>query len=55
MKTKQTIKLGDTIAKLTKILHIPHCKKCERRRLILNEISEFGLRETMRKLKHCCD
>jgi len=55
MKTKLSIKLGDIIAKFTKVLHLPHCKKCERRRLILNEISESGLRETMRKLKHCCD
>ncbi len=50
MKTKH-IKLGDAVAKLTKILHIPHCPKCEKRRLILNEIQRVGIKETMRRLK----
>lgn len=52
MKIK--IKLGDLIAKITKFLHIPHCKNCEKRRVILNEISEAGIKETLKKLKQCC-
>ncbi len=44
------IKFGDTIAKLTKILGIPHCPKCEKRRLILNEIQKIGLRETVKRM-----
>ncbi len=44
------IKLGDTIAKLAKILGIPHCPKCEKRRLILNEIQKIGLKETVKKM-----
>ncbi len=44
------IKFGDTIAKLTKILGIPHCAKCEKRRLILNEIQSIGLKETVRRM-----
>jgi len=55
METKQPIKWGDIIARIAKVLRIPHCKNCEKRRLILNEIGESGLKETMRKLKHCCD
>ena len=50
------LKLGDAIAKLTKILHIPHCAKCEKRKIILNEIGEEGwsVKEIRRKLKDCC-
>lgn len=48
--TKQ-FRLGDAVAKLAKILHIPHCEKCERRRLILNKIQELGVKETVKKLK----
>jgi len=44
------IKLGDTIAKLAKILGIPHCPKCEKRRLILNEIQKIGLKETVKRM-----
>lgn len=54
--------MGDAIAKLTKMLHIPHCAKCERRRLILNEIgSDFAdgkawsLDKIISKMKNCCD
>lgn len=54
MVTKQ-FKLGDTIAKLAKSLRIPHCENCERRRLILNEIQTAGVKETMKRLKNCCD
>ncbi|HEY9583070.1 MAG TPA: hypothetical protein VJK09_02025 [Candidatus Paceibacterota bacterium] len=50
MSEKQSLKLGDAIAKLTKALHIPHCEKCERRRQILNEIRRLGVKETSRKL-----
>jgi hypothetical protein len=49
--TKPQFKLGDAIAKLTKVLHIPHCAKCEQRRLILNEIQKLGVKETMKQLK----
>ena len=52
---KNRFKLGDLIAKITKALGIPHCLKCEKRRVILNELQEAGLRETLEKLKHCCD
>ncbi|MBI2099846.1 MAG: hypothetical protein HYT48_00720 [Candidatus Vogelbacteria bacterium] len=59
---KSRFKLGDAIAKLTKMLHIPHCAKCERRRLILNEIgSDFAdgkawsLDKIISKMKNCCD
>ena len=48
-------KLGDAIAKLAHILHIPHCKNCERRLVILNEVQTTGLKETLRKLKDCCN
>lgn len=47
-------KLGDAIARLAKILRIPHCDNCERRRVILNEIQTAGVRETLKKLKDCC-
>jgi len=49
-KAKQ-IKLGDAIAGLTKVLQIPHCPKCEKRRQILNEIQSLGIKETVRKLR----
>lgn len=39
------------IAGLTKAFHIPHCEKCEKRRVILNEIRKRGIRETVRRLK----
>ena len=39
------------IAKLTKVLNIPHCEKCEKRRMILNEIQKVGVKETVRRLK----
>lgn len=52
---KSKLRLGDLIAKITKFLHIPHCAKCEKRRIVLNEIQDAGIRETIRKLKHCCD
>lgn len=45
------LKLGNVIAKIAKVLHIPHCEKCEQRRLILNEIRTLGTRETIKKLK----
>lgn len=44
-------KLGDAVAKIAKALHIPHCEKCERRRLILNEIRTLGVKETIKKLR----
>lgn len=51
MTNKRQLKLGDAIAKIAKALHIPHCEKCEQRRLILNEIRTLGMRETIKKLK----
>lgn len=54
MSIKKKIKLGDIIANITKFLHIPHCKKCEKRRVILNEVTEAGIKETLKKLKQCC-
>lgn len=54
VKHMKKIKLGDLIAKITKFLHIPHCIKCEKRRVILNEVAEAGLKETLKKLKQCC-
>lgn len=50
----EKIKLGDIIAKITKFLHIPHCLKCEKRRVILNDVTEVGIKETLKKLKQCC-
>ena len=56
MLKHKKLKVGDIIAKITKVLHIPHCQKCEKRRLILNEIGEKGwsFKEIKRKLKDCC-
>ncbi len=51
MITKRKLKFGDVVAKLAKALHIPHCEKCEQRRLILNEIRTLGMKETARRLK----
>lgn len=51
MDTKQKLKLGDAVAKIAKALHIPHCEKCEQRRLILNEVKSLGVGETIRRLK----
>ena len=52
---KYQFKLGDAIAKLARFLRIPHCTNCERRRIILNEIQTAGLKETMKRLKDCCE
>ena len=49
------LKLGDLIARITKFLHIPHCDNCEKRRVVLNEVGEVGIKETLKRLKHCCD
>ena len=49
--SKQLLTLGDAIAKLAKVLHIPHCPECEQRRLILNEIQKVGVRETVKRLR----
>lgn len=51
MDKKQQFKLGDTVAKIAKAFHIPHCDKCEQRRLILNEVKSLGIGETIRKLR----
>lgn len=45
------IPYGDYLAKLTKVLHIPHCSKCEQRKLIMNKISQIGWSEAIRLLK----
>lgn len=50
-KELKQIKFGDAIARFTKALHIPHCPKCEKRRQILNEIQNLGIKETVRRLK----
>lgn len=47
--------LGDAISRLAQMLHIPHCANCERRRVILNELQAKGVKETLERLKHCCD
>lgn len=52
---KYQFKLGDAIAWLAKLLHIPQCENCERRRIILNDIQTVGVKETMKRLKDCCD
>lgn len=51
MINKRQLKLGDAVAKIAKVLHIPHCEKCEQRRLILNEIRTLGMKETLKRLK----
>ena len=51
---KKQFKLGDLIAKIAKFLHIPHCLKCEKRRVILNEVTDVGIKETLKKLKQWC-
>ena len=51
MTVKRQLKLGDAVAKVAKALHIPHCEKCEQRRLILNEIKTLGMRETIKRLR----
>lgn len=51
MTIKRQFKLGDAIAKIAKTFHIPHCEKCEQRRLILNEIKTLGMKETIRRLR----
>ena len=51
MTAKRQLKLGDVVAKIAKALHIPHCEKCERRRLILNEIKTLGISETIKRLR----
>ena len=51
MNNKQQFRLGDMVAKITKVLHIPHCEKCEQRRLILNAVKSLGIKETIRKLR----
>lgn len=52
---KERFKLGDFVAKVAKALHIPHCRNCEKRRQVLNELQDAGLKETLKKLKRCCD
>ena len=51
MTNKRQLKLGDAVAKIAKVLRIPHCEKCEQRRLILNEMGTLGMKETIRRLK----
>jgi len=51
MTTKRPLKLGDAVAKIAKTLHVPHCEKCEQRRLILNEVRALGMKETIKRLK----
>ena len=47
----KSIKLGNMIAGLTKVLRISHCDKCEQRRVILNEIQKIGLKETVKRMR----
>lgn len=51
MDKKLQFRLGDVVAQMAKVLHIPHCDKCEQRRRILNAVRSTGIRETIRKLK----
>ncbi len=51
MDNKQQIRLGDMIAKIAKSFHIPHCEKCEQRRLILNAVKSSGIKETIKRLR----
>ena len=51
MSKQRQLKLGDAVAKMAKALHIPHCEKCEQRRLILNEVKSLGIGETIRRLR----
>jgi hypothetical protein len=51
MNKKPQLKIGDMIANMAKALHIPHCEKCEQRRLILNEVKSLGIGETIKKLR----
>lgn len=62
MTIKKWFRFGDMIAKITKILHIPHCANCEKRRIVLNEFGgsiargeAWSLSEIKNKLKNCCD
>lgn len=48
---KKSFKIGDMIARLTKLLKISHCERCERRRLILNDMGALGVKETIRRLR----
>ncbi|QQG38270.1 MAG: hypothetical protein HYS26_01840 [Candidatus Kaiserbacteria bacterium] len=48
-------KWGDLIARIARFLRIPHCDECERRRVILNDLQAAGVKETLRKLKDCCN
>ena len=48
---KKSFKIGDMIARLTKLLKINHCERCERRRLILNDMGALGVKETVRMLR----
>ena len=48
---KKSFKIGDMIARLTKFLKISHCERCERRRLILNDMGSLGVKETIRRLR----
>ena len=51
MSKERQLRLGDMVGKITKALHIPHCDKCEQRRLILNEIQKVGVKETIKRMK----
>ncbi|KKW35541.1 MAG: hypothetical protein UY83_C0006G0018 [Candidatus Adlerbacteria bacterium GW2011_GWA1_54_10] len=55
MIVRSRFKLGDAIARVAKILRIPHCQNCEKRRLILNEIQTLGVKETIKRLEDCCE
>lgn len=48
---KQRFRLGDMVAKMAKAFHIPHCEKCEQRRLILNAVKSSGIKETIKRLR----
>lgn len=45
------IRVGDSIAALTKAFGIKPCSKCEQRRRVLNEIKKRGIAGTLKALK----
>lgn len=48
---KQGLKLGDTIAWVTKKLGIKQCAPCKARQEILNNVEKAGWAETLRQIK----
>lgn len=51
MLEKQGLKLGDSIAWVTKRLGIKQCAPCKARQEILNHVAEKGWAETLKQIK----